>query len=137
MTSRLDVFILRLAALPCTRYLAAQVATQAASLLEGVWLGTAPSPDFTFERETFQDLMSQRDPLSRQLFVYTHSCKLCRVDWQYMSIVTDKGDGGGLGLQQTIFTFPDNVAFLAVPQVRTWPLTPSLRSPFPSLPSRS
>ena len=34
-----------------------------------------------------------------------------------MGLATDKGDGGQLPLQQTICTFPDNMFFVAVPQV--------------------
>jgi hypothetical protein len=48
---------------------------------------------------------------------YVQTCRVARMDWQYIGIPTDKGDSGALPLQQTFATFPDNMAFLFVPQV--------------------
>ena len=54
---------------------------------------------------------------------YVGSTRKSRTNWQHMGIATDKGDGGLLPLQQIIMTFPDNMLFIAVPQVGWQPST--------------
>lgn len=117
-----------LSSLPSTRHLAAQVVWQVARnceavltqlVLNRVLQGATGS---TLEWVGFDEALSKQHDLDKRLARYTASCRESRVDWQYMSCVTDKGDGGGLTMAQTLFAFPDNHAFVGVPQVDRRPL---------------
>ena len=65
----------------------------------------------------FEESLSKQDDLDKRLSRHVSSCREFRLDWQYMPIATDKGEGGGLSMSQTLFAFPDNQAFVGVPQV--------------------
>jgi hypothetical protein len=80
---------------------------QSSSDTEFTWLG-------------FDVTLARSHDVDRQCASYVESCRSCRLDWQFLSMATDKGDGGGLPLQQTLVAFRDNQSFCCVPQAHPY-----------------
>ena len=109
---------------PQQKYLAAQCSIQLGRILEKHWLekglghgNGSKDDDIDFAWVEWAEILSKHADLDRKLASYTKSCQTSRSDWQHMLIGSDKGDGGGLPMLQTVMSFPDNEAFVAVPQV--------------------
>eukprot|EP00974_Lingulodinium_polyedra_P090081 8734497-Lingulodinium_polyedra.AAC.1 len=116
--------VMHLIVLLKTRYLAAQVLCAVSRWLEVKWLQMGLAKEtptandaMGFEWLDWCEALQKKHQLNRKIASYVKSCQVCRGDWQYLSLASDKGDGGGLPMLQTVFAFPDNQAFLAVPQV--------------------
>lgn len=119
----LDV-VLTLVSSYISRVIGAQIVWFMARHCETVWsraavTGTSPS-GCSLQWVGFDEALSTQHDLDKRLCAYVDGCKTARMDWQFMTVVTDKGDGGGLPLQQSVFAFPDNMAFYGVPQVAPW-----------------
>ena len=108
------------------RFLLAQLAAGVANLMEATWLGTSASSTSVREAIGFQWLdidegFEKRFQVDRKLYAYVTTCGSCRADWQYMTMGSDKGDAPGMLLTHPHMAFPDNQAFVAVPQVGCLP----------------
>ena len=109
---------------PQQKFLAAQLSIQLAKILELHWLekglghgNGSKDDDIDFAWVEWAEILSKHADLDRKLASYTKSCQTSRSDWQHLLFGSDKGDGGGLPMLQTVMSFPDNEAFVAVPQV--------------------
>ena len=104
------------------RHLLAQVAVGVADLLETTWLtsvvGNRPREDSGFDWLNFDDGFEKRFQVDRKLFSYVSSCSSCQSDWQFMTMASDAGDAPGVKLQHSHMAFPNNIAFIAVPQAK-------------------
>ena len=77
-------------------------------------LGSKVTAKFKFI--SMEDSFASKYRVAKTCTFYVQSTKAARSCWQHMSASTDKGDGGQLPLQQTVFAFPDNQIFVALPQ---------------------
>jgi len=105
------------------RFLLAQLAAGFANLMEATWLGTTSSSTSVRDALGFQWLdidegFEKRFQVDRKLYSYVSSCSSCRVNWQFMTMGSDKGDAPGMVLTHSHFAFPDNQAFIGVPQAK-------------------
>eukprot|EP00972_Heterocapsa_arctica_P113284 16436281-Heterocapsa_arctica.AAC.1 len=117
--------MMHLSSSPSTRYLAAQLACAIGGVIEDYCLSMASgcckgSAAGSFEWLDWCTGLDNKGQFDKQLHFYVQACKNCREDWQFVSLASDKGDGGGLPLMQTVFAFPDNQAFVAIPQAAGW-----------------
>ena len=77
-------------------------------------LGSKVTAKFKFI--SMEDSFASKYRVAKTCTFYVQSTKAARSCWQHMSASTDKGDGGQLPLQHTVFAFPDNQIFVALPQ---------------------
>ena len=69
-----------------------------------------------FKFTSMEDSFASKYRVAKLCNDYVMATKTARSSWQFISCSTDKGDGGQLPLQQTVFAFPDNQLFVALPQ---------------------
>ena len=113
-------FLCRLAAAEGYRHLLAQMVVGVADLLETTWLTAATSADAQesscFDWLNLDDGFEKRLQVDRKLFSYVASCQSSQTSWQFMSMASDAGDAPGIKLQHSHMAFPNNTAFIAIPQ---------------------
>jgi hypothetical protein len=80
-------------------------------------LGKLASADSAVEWISGEIAFCHRHDIDRLCSQYVESTKVCRTRWQFLTGPSDKGEAGSLNLMHTVFVFPDNQAFMAIPQV--------------------
>ena len=101
---------------PGARYVLAQVAFHLSSKLDQAMLA-GDRGAFGFEWHDYDDCLEDRIHVDRVMSVYRDSCRKLPADWTNICLTHDKGDCGGLVLNFTFVSLPDNSGFVAVPQV--------------------
>ena len=85
--------------------------------LDKLMYGKLRQPDMNARFREFSEDMGNMLEINRHLVRYVESGRLASLGRTMVSCCLDKGSVGGLSLLDTVFSFPDNVAICAPPQV--------------------